>query len=50
MYAVDELDRPVRLNSIHDSTFECVAESVEHAIEQVGLDEEHSRTLEYLRR
>jgi len=35
--------------SFHDSTFECVAESMEAAIEQVGLDEEHLRTLEYFR-
>jgi hypothetical protein len=36
--------------TFHDSTFECVAESLEPAIEQVGLDEEYLRTLEYFRR
>ena len=36
--------------TFHDSTFECVAESLEAMIEQVGLNEEYTRTLEYLRR
>jgi hypothetical protein len=35
--------------TFHDSTFECVAESLESTIEHVGLDEEYSRTLQFLR-
>jgi hypothetical protein len=36
--------------AFHDSTFECVAESLESSIEQVGLGEEYIRTLEYFHR
>src|SRR5258708_14469275 len=35
--------------TFHDSTFECVAESFEATVEQVGLDEEHARTLQFLK-
>jgi len=31
--------------TFHDSTFECVAESFESTVEQVGLHEEDARTL-----
>jgi hypothetical protein len=33
---------------VHDSTFECVAESFDTTVEQVWLDEEHLRTLQLL--
>lgn len=34
---------------LHDSTFECVAESYECRVENVGLGEEHARTLQLFR-
>jgi hypothetical protein len=35
--------------TFHDSTFECVADSFESTIQNVGLDEEHVRTLRLFR-
>ena len=35
--------------TFHDSTFECVAESMDCSIENVGLDEEQLRTLQLFR-
>jgi len=35
--------------TFHNSTFECVAESLEPNVERVGLDEEYSRTLHFLK-
>ncbi len=31
--------------TFHDSTFECVAASIDATVENVGLDEEYARTL-----
>lgn len=35
--------------TFHDSTFECVAQAYDFTVENVGLDEEYSRTLESFR-
>ena len=35
--------------TFHDSTFECVADSFESTVENVGWDEEHARTLQLFR-
>lgn len=36
--------------TFHDSTFECVAESLEASVEQAGMNEEYSLMLKHLRR
>lgn len=35
--------------TFHDSTFECVANSYDFTVENVGLDDEHARTLQLFR-
>jgi len=39
----------ITIFTFHDSTFECVAHSFDCTVENVGLDEEHARTLESFR-